>query len=490
MTSRFYLAVALIGLVGGAGWGVYELSKRTPVAPADTTRTRAPEGEAPAAVAMLGPGDSTEAAAVAKPPPGAAEAEVAATTADGGAGDRAAVAAMPEQADPASGRDEQEATASASPGEADTPESVPMSEPAPAAASPPGAAPDQETGADQTPPRPAGVTETIRRALSGLLGGAANEPARERSPEDQIAAVPPPAPQESSVGDLAEIAPGAAPSFDIVRISPDGAAVIAGRAAPGAEVELRSGEQVIDRVHANRRGEWVALPEEPLPGRDQELTIAARVGDGPTLESNEVLVVAVPQPPPQPTPPVVAAASAPLAVALPKEGGGQGRILQAPGRISAEGNLALMMLDYDDTGRIRLRGEGSPGVPLRVYVDNQPAGAVTVEPDGQWSAVLEPTLAPGDYTLRIDQLDQAGRPTARLETPFTRVSQPPVEGDVQVDFVIVQPGNSLWRIARRLFGEGMHYVHIYNANHAQIRDPDLIYPGQVFEIPSGIGTAG
>jgi nucleoid-associated protein YgaU len=61
---------------------------------------------------------------------------------------------------------------------------------------------------------------------------------------------------------------------------------------------------------------------------------------------------------------------------------------------------------------------------------------------------------------------------------------------VQVDYVIVQPGNSLWRIARRVLGEGMQYVHIYEANQAQIRDPDLIYPGQVFEVPSAPRAAG
>ena len=109
---------------------------------------------------------------------------------------------------------------------------------------------------------------------------------------------------------------------------------------------------------------------------------------------------------------------------------------------------------------------------------------------GQWDAVLERTLTPGDYTLRLDQLDASGRPDARLETPFTRVSHPPIEGDVQVDYVIVQPGNSLWRIARRVLGEGMRYVHIYQANQGQIRDPDLIYPGQVFELPGGISPAG
>jgi nucleoid-associated protein YgaU len=54
----------------------------------------------------------------------------------------------------------------------------------------------------------------------------------------------------------------------------------------------------------------------------------------------------------------------------------------------------------------------------------------------------------------------------------------------------VQPGNSLWRIARRLSGKGVDYVHIHGANKAQIRDPDLIYPGQVFEIPARLGAAG
>jgi LysM repeat protein len=110
---------------------------------------------------------------------------------------------------------------------------------------------------------------------------------------------------------------------------------------------------------------------------------------------------------------------------------------------------------------------------------------------GSWDHVWDPQdPTPGDYTLRLDQVGESGKPDSRLETPFTRVSHPPVEGDVEVDYVIVQPGNSLWRIARRVLGEGMRYVHIYEANQRQIRDPDLIYPGQVFEIPSGIGPAG
>ena len=94
-------------------------------------------------------------------------------------------------------------------------------------------------------------------------------------------------------------------------------------------------------------------------------------------------------------------------------------------------------------------GEAPPGVPVRIYVDNRPAAMVVGDAKGAWAAGLDEALPPGTYTLRVDQLDAGGQTVARIETPFTRVSEPPVEGNLQVDYVVVQPGNSLWRIARR-----------------------------------------
>jgi nucleoid-associated protein YgaU len=268
--------------------------------------------------------------------------------------------------------------------------------------------------------------------------------------------------------------------------------VIAGRAAPGAEVEVRSGDQVIDRVQATRRGEWVAIPARPLAPGDQELTaVASRPGAAP-VESDQAVVVAVPDPT-RPMPPAAAppnATAQPLAVLVPREGKGAGRILQAPGRLSAEGTLALMTVSYDEDGQVLLSGEAPPGVPVRIYVDNRPVATVVGDAKGAWAAGLDEALGPGTYTLRLDQLGADGQTVARIETPFTRASEPPVEGSLQVDYVVVQPGNSLWRIARRLSGKGLDYVHIYDANQAQIRDPDLIYPGQVFEIPAGLGSPG
>lgn len=53
---------------------------------------------------------------------------------------------------------------------------------------------------------------------------------------------------------------------------------------------------------------------------------------------------------------------------------------------------------------------------------------------------------------------------------------------------IIRRGDNLWTIARRVYGEGLRYTTIYQANRAQIRDPNLIYPGQVFELPHETGA--
>ena len=53
-----------------------------------------------------------------------------------------------------------------------------------------------------------------------------------------------------------------------------------------------------------------------------------------------------------------------------------------------------------------------------------------------------------------------------------------------VSAVTVQTGDTLWAIARERYGEGVLYVKVFDANRSSIRDPDLIYPGQVFDLPS------
>lgn len=48
----------------------------------------------------------------------------------------------------------------------------------------------------------------------------------------------------------------------------------------------------------------------------------------------------------------------------------------------------------------------------------------------------------------------------------------------------VVKGDSLWKIAKKFYGNGSKYTVIYNANKDKIKHPNLIYPGQVLTIPS------
>ena len=110
--------------------------------------------------------------------------------------------------------------------------------------------------------------------------------------------------------------------------------------------------------------------------------------------------------------------------------------------------------------------------------------------DGQWSADL-PEVDTGTYTLRVDELDASGQVVSRAETPFRREAVEAIQalypgafaGRAPVSLITVQPGNTLWGIAREKYGEGVLYVRVFEANADRIRNPDLIYPGQIFTVP-------
>ncbi|MDP4992934.1 MAG: LysM peptidoglycan-binding domain-containing protein, partial [Marivita lacus] len=151
--------------------------------------------------------------------------------------------------------------------------------------------------------------------------------------------------------------------------------------------------------------------------------------------------------------------------------------------------IALDAITYEDAGSVALSGRGIAEEFVRIYLDNQPIITTEIGTDGQWRAEL-PEVDSGTYTLRVDAVDASGDVTSRVESPFRR--EDPVAlaqaadraaGPSVIKVVTVQPGNTLWAIARDRYGEGPAYVKVFEANRDRIRDPDLIYPGQVFSIP-------
>jgi hypothetical protein len=288
----------------------------------------------------------------------------------------------------------------------------------------------------------------------------------------------------------------AAPSFDVVRVDPAGALVIAGRAASGSEVTVTSNGQVIGTGTADENGEWVILPDAPIPAGNHELGLSARLPDGRSLDADRQVMLAVPETGKNVAGESTQTTGGSLAVLVPRDSSGGAVVLQQPPVAApaatqpaaakaepqgiASGALVLDTVDYDDKGQVIIGGRGAVGATIQVYLDNDLIGATTVDGVGRWQVTPTASVAPRLHTLRVDQTGVDGKVAARLESPFLRAALVELPAD---QAFVVQPGNNLWRIARRSYGEGLRYTDIYQANRSQIRDPDLIYPGQVFTIP-------
>ncbi|MFL4471669.1 LysM peptidoglycan-binding domain-containing protein [Tateyamaria armeniaca] len=180
------------------------------------------------------------------------------------------------------------------------------------------------------------------------------------------------------------------------------------------------------------------------------------------------------------------ASSTPQAVTVLKSTPEGVQVLNA-GRPEALDNIELDTISYSQTGDVQLAGRAqSEAEVVRVYVNNRPITDLDVDETGAWSGAL-PQIDTGVYTLRVDELDAEGRVTSRVETPFRR-EDPDVltqtDGAAAATQITVQTGNTLWAIARDRYGEGLLYVEVFEANRDRIRDPDLIFPGQVFALPN------
>ncbi len=276
------------------------------------------------------------------------------------------------------------------------------------------------------------------------------------------------------------------PSFDVVRINPRGDAVMAGRAAPGATVTIRDGDDVLGEATADVRGEWVFVPGRPLAPGSRRLLLDATGADGVRTESDSAVVLVVPEHGRDVTGRPGGGGS--LAVAVPRDGQGPSRVLQTPAKgIEGPRGLALDVLDYDSSGHLAIGGRAKPRDTVRVYLDNEHLGDATADAAGRWSLTPDHVSRPGLYTLRADAVSETGQVLARVTTPFSHAE--PLDLAPGDAFVVVQPGNSLWRLARRTYGSGFAYSLIFEANREQIGDPDLIYPGQVFALPVDAGSA-
>lgn len=282
---------------------------------------------------------------------------------------------------------------------------------------------------------------------------------------------------------------GALPSFDVVRVDAEGNAVVAGRAAPNARVAvLLDGTELVETT-ADSSGSFVSLFSIDLGDEQQVLSLAMRSG-GSTTESGQTVIL---EPFVDEDQDGTVAGAARPTVLLADNTGIQ--VLQDGGTESPRPeSVVIDTISYEPSGEVALGGRGEAGGSVRIYLNNNPIVTVEIQEDGQWRAPL-PEVDPKLYILRVDELDESGQVTSRFETPFKPESlerltaldtlDPELRANQRASVVTVQPGNTLWGIADDNYGTGFLYVRVFEANRDQIRDPDLIYPGQIFAVPEG-----
>lgn len=297
------------------------------------------------------------------------------------------------------------------------------------------------------------------------------------NPPDQVE-------QSAGIETVAPVADALVPEFDLIRISRGGTGVIAGRMAAGADVELYANGIKIAEVVANEDGEWVIILDQPLNAGSVELNLKAVDRKTKQLsEATDVVVVSVPE---RDTDSFIERnQNGVVAVLTPKEGKGPSTVLQKPGVAAyAEvgDSLSVDTVDYGAGNGSIVTGRSLPRVEVRLYLDGQYVNGVRADDNGRWTIALsDAPLTDGEHMIRVDQTVGDGQVQLRVEQPF--VTGQPLDQSLAEGGVFVRPGNTLWQIARQLYGSGVRYTLIFGENSEQITDPDLIYPGQVFKLP-------
>ena len=263
------------------------------------------------------------------------------------------------------------------------------------------------------------------------------------------------------------------PTFDVVNVDNEGQLIIAGRAGKNQLVQIYNGDQLLGEVTTNQYGEFVFMPDKKLVPGAYELSL---VSDG--LKSLDSVSIIVPE-----NQSIITAGNKAndVIVTVNNADGTIKKVLQGASNSSEANNLSFDSLSYSDKGSLNLSGKAKPGSKIDIYIGQKLVGTAYADTEGYWNIILDKPVNPGDYILRFNEIEN-GNIIASLETPIRQIDL--TEVAVSDNMILVQPGNSLWRISRRFYGEGIMYTLIFKANQNQIDNPDLIYPGQIFEIPN------
>lgn len=128
---------------------------------------------------------------------------------------------------------------------------------------------------------------------------------------------------------------------------------------------------------------------------------------------------------------------------------------------------------------------------LRTWRDQGAVLRFIVSGTGVNEAVLIESLAYGEKdgtndvfcTISLREWQRPEAPVLAVSTPEAQTARDTQTGASYAKTYTVVSGDCLWNIARKFYGNGQEYKRIAEAN-PQIKNPNLIYPGQVLSIPA------
>jgi nucleoid-associated protein YgaU len=247
-----------------------------------------------------------------------------------------------------------------------------------------------------------------------------------------------------------------------------------------------------------------------LPPGTYDLTLRAKQPDGKQTTSKQSVAVAL-----EPIPndrPIVALMTPDKPTVVLSQPAAQKPMAAA---------VIVETVETEPDGKLRVSGQASPGAAVRLYLNDSFVASVTAGADGRFAVTINKGVAPGSYRVRLDEVESnSGAVRARAEVPFNvpdtvvtasvpaqataskrpdivAAAKPPqlaaalpdggspsIVAVPKIVTTTVSRGDSLWRLSRGANGAGTRYAVIYKANREQIRNPNLIYPGQIFVLPT------
>jgi nucleoid-associated protein YgaU len=328
----------------------------------------------------------------------------------------------------------------------------------------------------------------------------ARAPAESKPPIVPAAPPVPATPPAASVPASGDKTSTPGPAFDIVNVDPSGEAVIAGRAAPNAKVELHDGGKTIAESTADAAGQFVIIPPALAPG-DHSLSLAAGDDKAQQAISNTVAVSV-----PVQEVKAAAAAAAPTNPSGPAPSALGMRTLATPSSVNGS-RVTIQSVEADAVGGLVAKGSAEPNATVRLYLNQADLAEAKTQSDGRWSLTIKQGMSPGEYVMRADELGHGDASVvATANTPFNypEVAAPtsptapiaastsaeqssapspadPVVASIQTKRVVT--GHTLWALSQSYYGDPTRYPAIVEANRAQIHNPNIIFPGQVFVVP-------